>query len=102
VRAAVLVFLLACGGKSAENAGPTCAQVMDHILELTKNQLVGHGDEVKSERAAMVKQCEDRNMPAEARKCLFEAKTLDDISKCRTASGPAEKQRKPLPNRGSN
>ena len=99
MRALVLAMLLACGGK-AESDVPSCAQVMDHILEITRNQLVGHGDEVKSQRAGMVKQCEDRNMAPEIRRCLFQSKTLDDIAKCQGKSAPAEKPRKPLPKPG--
>ena len=78
---ALALAVVACGGKSEPDA-PSCAQVMDHILEITKNQLVGHGDEVKRERAAMVKQCEERNMAPALRTCLFQSKTLDDIAKC--------------------
>jgi hypothetical protein len=83
-----LVFVIACGGKSEPEA-PSCAKVMDHILEITKNQLVGHGDEVKSQRDAMIKQCEERNMAPAMRTCLVEAKTLDDIAKCQ-GKGPSK------------
>jgi hypothetical protein len=93
---AIVFGLAACGGKSEPEA-PSCAQVMDHILEITKNQLVGHGDEVKTQRAAMVKQCEERKLAPALRKCLFESKTLDDIAKCQGKDSPAEKPRKPLP-----
>ena len=93
MRALVLALVIACGGKSESDA-PSCAQVMDHILEITRNQLVGHGDEVKSQRAGMIKQCEDRNMAPDLRKCLFQAKTLDDIAKCQGTSTPKPRPQK--------
>ena len=90
---ALVLALAACGGKSEPDA-PSCAQVMDHVLEVTKNQLVGHGDEVKTQRAAMVKQCEDRKLAPALRKCLYESKTLDDIAKCQGKGSPEPQPRK--------
>lgn len=100
MRLVIVIVLIACGSKS--DPGPTCAQVMDHILEITQQQLVGHGDEIKSQRAAMIAQCEQRNMPAEMRRCLLDSKTRDAIATCHAKDAPFEKPRKPLPKRGSN
>jgi hypothetical protein len=95
--------LVGCGSKAAEDPGPSCAQVMDHILEVTKQQLVGHGDMQLGQRDAMIKQCEERKMPVKTRTCLLAAKTLADIAECRAgkpSGGPP--QRKPeTPRSGS-
>lgn len=81
------LFALACG-KKAEDPGPTCDQVVDHMLEVTKQQMVGHGAELKTQKAAMVKQCEDRKMPAATRRCLVAAKSLPEIAECRAGKKP--------------
>jgi len=101
----VAMLVAACG--KAEDPGPTCAQVTDHMLEVTKQQLVGHGDMVLGQRNAMIAQCESRTMPAQTRKCLVAAKTLDAIAACRAGktdgspTEPFEKPRKPRAPRGS-
>jgi hypothetical protein len=103
IRVLAIAMLFACGSKKSEDPGPSCGQVMDHILEVTQRQLVGHGDELKSQRAAMVQQCEARKMPAEMRKCLLDSKSMDDIAKCKPpesdsgSNAPYEKPRRPLP-----
>jgi len=76
------ISLSACGSKS--DPGPSCEAVVDHMLDITKQQLVGHDNVVfASQKKAMVAQCKTRNMPAETRKCLIGAETISDIAKCR-------------------
>jgi hypothetical protein len=86
----IAMLVAAC---SKPDPGPPCGQVVDHMLEVTKQQLIGHGDALKSQRAQMVKQCEERKMPAETRKCLIAATTLTQIAECRAGdkSGSPEK-----------
>ncbi|MEO8705202.1 MAG: hypothetical protein ABI867_34470 [Kofleriaceae bacterium] len=82
---------------SKSDPGPSCEQVVDHMLEVTKSQLVGHGDGVQSQRAAMVKQCKDRDMPAATRKCLVAATTLTQIAECRAGTTEGKLPEKPAP-----
>lgn len=100
-RALVLVILVGCGGKKDE--GPPCDKVVDHMLEVTKQQLMGHeGANFNSQRKAMVAQCEQRNMTTEMRTCLLGAQTIADIAKCRGGKTDVlEKPRKPRPGAGS-
>jgi small lipoprotein (TIGR04454 family) len=97
LRAALLVILVGCGGKTDE--GPSCDKVVDHMLEVTKTQLSGHeGANFNSQRKAMVAQCETRKMSSEMRTCLVGATTIAEIAKCRgTKSDVIEKPRRPRP-----
>ena len=78
----VAALLVACS-KKKEDAGPTCDQVADNLIAVTKQMLPGHGDQAMGDRKAMVAQCEQRKMPAAQRKCLVAAKTFDELAKCR-------------------
>jgi hypothetical protein len=100
LRVVVLVILVGCGKK---DSGPPCEQVVDHMLEVTKQQLMGHdGANFTQQKKAMVKQCEDRNMTAEVRTCLLAAQTISDIADCRAGKTDVfEKPRKPRPTSGS-
>jgi len=80
----VLIIGVALGACSKKDPGPSCEQVVDHMLEITKQQLVGHDNVVfASQKKAMVAQCESRNMAAEMRTCLLGTQTISDIAKCR-------------------
>ena len=97
----LLVILVGCGGK--KDSGPSCDQVVDHMLEVTKQQLMGHETaNLKSQRKAMVSQCENRNMSGEMRTCLVGAQTITEIARCRGGKTDVlEKQRKPRVGSGS-
>jgi|GEM_PF-3191423 len=102
MRAAVLVVILvACGG--SKDTGPPCDKVVDHMLEVTKTQLMGHdGANLSSQRKAMVAQCESRNMSNEMRTCLLAAVTISEIAKCRGGKTDVlERPRKPRAGSGS-
>ncbi|MBA2545142.1 MAG: hypothetical protein H0V17_36200, partial [Deltaproteobacteria bacterium] len=100
LRAVLLVFLVGCGKKAS---GPTCEQVVEHMLTVTKTQLMGHeGANFTQQKKAMVAQCEQRNYDAETRTCLLTTQTISDIAKCRgTKSDAFEKQRRPRTGSGS-
>jgi hypothetical protein len=100
LRVVVLVILVGCSKKAS---GPSCEQVVEHMLEVTKQQLMGHdGANFTQQKKAMVKQCEDRNMSAEVRTCLLAAQTISDIANCRGGKTDVfEKPRRPRPTSGS-
>jgi hypothetical protein len=93
-------LLIACGGKKDAD-GPTCEQVTDHILEVSKQQMMGHeGINVGGgQRKAMIEQCEKRVMTLEVRTCLMGAKTIAEIATCRGRgkSNVLERPRRPRP-----
>lgn len=71
--------------KPAPDPGPSCAQVVDHMLEVTKQQLTGHGDMELGNRKTMIAQCEQRTLSADQRRCLVAAKDLTAIAACSPA-----------------
>jgi hypothetical protein len=83
----IAVLLVACS-KKKEPAGPSCDQVTDHVLALTKQAVPGHDTVQMGNRKQMIEQCEQRKFPAEMRSCLVASKSLEDLSKCRKASAP--------------
>jgi len=93
-----LVICLIAGCKS--DPGPTCAEVTDHMLEVTKQQVIGHEGMVLGQRDAMIAQCNQREMPAETRRCLLAAKDLPALASCRAGAkvepDPNEKPRRPV------
>ena len=91
LRVVLAIAVLAVSGcaksKKPAEPVPTCAQMTDHMLEITKQQLAGHGDlNLDTQRQGMVDQCEKRNMPPEARKCLMAASTMEAIAACQPRS----------------
>jgi small lipoprotein (TIGR04454 family) len=96
-RAVLLAILVGCGGK--KDSGPSCEKVVDHMLEVTKQQLMGHdGANFSQQKKGMIKQCEDRNYSGEIRTCLVAAQTISDIAKCRGGKTDVfEKPRRPRP-----
>ena len=92
---AIAMVFAGCG--KSTDPGPSCAQVVDHMLEVTKQTLVGHDNMVLGPRDAMIAQCDKRQMPADKRACLMAAKTTAEIGACRANSDPAENQRRRSP-----
>ena len=88
MRILALVVIAACG--KSEPPAPSCTQVTDHILEVSKQQIVGHGDMQLGQRDAMIAQCEARKLPADKRNCLVAAKTLAEIASCKAGDAGAE------------
>ncbi len=82
----IAALLVAC---QKEDPGPPCDKVVDHMLDVTKQQLPGHeGMTMTGERKAMIRQCEQRKYTAQERKCLLEAKGLDGFAACRPTKVP--------------
>lgn len=82
-------FLVACSKK--DNAGPSCDQVVDRMLELTKQMIPGHDPQSLGDRTQMIEQCKQRNMSAEVRACIVAAKNLDELATCHRKGKPAGK-----------
>lgn len=100
----VVALLVVAGCKSD---APSCAQVTDHLLVVTKQQVVGHDTEELANRDVMIAQCEARELSADTRRCLLAARTLTEIAACKAGDATAtpidpksvEKPRKPRPPR---
>jgi hypothetical protein len=89
-------FLVACSKK--DHAGPSCDQVVDRMLELTKQMIPGHDPQSLGDRTQMIDQCKQRNMPAEVRACIVAAKNLDDLATChRKGNSTAKPEAAPPP-----
>lgn len=88
-------FLVGC----KEDKGPPCEQVVEHMLEVTKQAMPGHDPGALGDRKAMVDQCEKRNMPSKLRKCLMSATSMAGFAECqpKSKSKPAPAPTRPLP-----
>ena len=94
-----LVMLVAC---NKADPGPSCTQVVDHVLEVTKSVLPGHETVgMVGDRKASIAQCEARKLPREARICLAAAKTLDGFGDCYKAAGLGGPKPPPAVDRGT-
>jgi hypothetical protein len=77
---ALALVLVAC---NKDDPGPSCAQVVDHVLEVTKQALPGHETVgALGDRKSSIDQCEARKLPKQTRQCLLAAKTLDGFGEC--------------------
>lgn len=93
----VLLVLVVAGCKK-EPPPPTCEQISDHMLEVTKLAMPGHDPSYLGDRKAMVAQCEKRNLSREVRNCLMKATTLEGLGACQAGSKKPEPQpTRPLP-----
>ena len=87
----VLSLVAACGGKkSDDDTAPTCAQVVDHMLVITKQEMIaGHDGMGGKMKAQMVAQCETgpSAMSAELRHCVINAKDVNALGECTAKTG---------------
>ncbi|MBS1124209.1 MAG: hypothetical protein H6Q90_6437 [Deltaproteobacteria bacterium] len=91
-------------GCSKPDPGPSCTLITDHMLEVTKQEILGHGDELLGQRTQLIASCEQRQWSADQRRCLMAAKDLAGFAACRAGpapDAPAEKPRKPRTPAGS-
>lgn len=90
-RLAFVLLLAACSKKAAEDKGPTCAEVTDHVLEIARIAYPGHGDMgANGNRQAQIEQCEARKVPAAERRCMIAAKSMEALAQCRRPSMSTE------------
>ena len=87
----VASFAIAC----QKDQGPACSQVVDHILDVTKQGLTGHGNEELGNRKQMIEHC-DKTLSKAARTCIAAAKDLEGLAGCRTLE-PAAPRDLPRP-----
>lgn len=80
----VALGLAACGRDNA--SAPSCDQVVDHLLDVTKQQLAGHGSAELGRRDDMIAQCKELDLPAGKRACLVGAKTLTELAACKVGA----------------
>src|SRR5690348_11477829 len=76
----IAVLVVAACHKS--DPGPTCDQVVDHMLDVTKQVMLGHNAMTKDIRKQLVDQCVARNLPKDARECMMAAKDPTSLSAC--------------------
>jgi hypothetical protein len=97
-RIVLVVLLAACSKKAAEEKVPTCAEVTDNMLKIVQSQYPGHGDMGgMGNRESAIQQCESRNMPANEKRCIVNAKNVEDLGACRRASMPKGSAAPPTP-----
>jgi hypothetical protein len=78
----VLLAAVISAGCSKSDEGPSCDQVVDSMMAVTKIAMTGHGDMELQNKKQMVDQCIARKLTADQRRCLVAAKTLDAIATC--------------------
>jgi hypothetical protein len=87
--AIAVLGLAACGSKKKkEDAGPSCEQVVDHMLVVMKSGLTGHGSVELGNKKQMLDQCESRKLSAEQRKCMLAAKDVVTLANCSAPPRP--------------
>ncbi len=69
--------------KKAEDKGPACPEVVDHMVVVMREGLKGHESVNLGDRTQMIEQCEKRNMSAAERRCMATAKDLATLASCR-------------------
>lgn len=79
-RCSLIVLVVAACKK--EPLPPSCEQITDHMLEVTKQALPGHDPSELGDRKAMIAQCEKRNLTREQRNCLMKAPSLPALGEC--------------------
>ena len=85
--------------KKAEDKGPQCPEVVDHMVIVMREGLKGHESVNLGDRTQMIDQCVKRNMSAAERRCMATAKDLAALASCRPKkTAPPEAQ---LPAQGS-
>ena len=76
-----LIVLAACQ-KKQEDPGPSCEQLTDHMLQVTRQSLLGHEAMSKNIRAQSIAQCEQRHLTKVTRVCMMAAKDTAGLVEC--------------------
>lgn len=101
MRALLIALVLATGcAKKKADPGPSCAQVVDHMMVVMKQGMAGHDSVELANRQQMIDQCEQRKLSAKERRCMAEAKDLSALASCRPAK-PRPAPTRPLPTGGA-
>lgn len=101
-RSSALVVLLLCAACSKkDDPGPPCDRVVDHMLDVTKQTLLGHESMTADLKRQMIAQCQQRNYSKDVRECLLAAKDPAELAACsrgnRPATPPPSPANPPLP-----
>jgi hypothetical protein len=78
----VLVLALTAACHNSDDDGPSCAKVMDHVLDLMKSTQGGHGGMNIGSRETMISTCEQRHMPSDVRSCMLNSKDITGLANC--------------------
>jgi hypothetical protein len=99
MRVLLLALLVAsgCSKKKAEDNGPACPEVVDHMVKVMREGLKGHESVNLGDRDQMIDQCEKRNMTAQERRCMLTAKDLGALASCRPNKQPPPATKPPIP-----
>ena len=85
----IAALLVAC----KKDPGPSCDQISDHMLDVTKQAMPGHDPSYLGDRKAMIEQCTKRNLTRDQRTCMMKATTLPELGAC----GPKKPAASPTP-----
>jgi len=89
MRATLFALLAVVAACKKADPPPACPQVVDHMLEVMKTGLTGHGNLELGNRKQMIDQCEQRKLSATERRCMLAAKDLPALASCRAQPTPA-------------
>lgn len=88
-RLALLVAVVAAAACNKDDPPPSCAQVVDHMSQVTKIGLMNmHSGAQRNTRDLDIQFCEQKNFSRQARECLIAAKDIDGIAKCHALVPP--------------
>jgi hypothetical protein len=95
-----VISATACS-KKAEDKGPACPEVVDHMVVVMRAGLKGHESVNLGDRTQMIEQCEKRKMSAAERRCMATAKDLAALASCRPNKTPPPAAMPPAPAPGA-
>jgi hypothetical protein len=75
----IMLFAASC---HKQDPGPTCDQIVDNLLKVTKQVMAGHPGMAGGDRGALLAHCAKRQLAPEVRQCLATAPSLDAIAAC--------------------
>lgn len=75
-----LIVLAAC--QKQEDPGPSCTQLTDHMLQVTRQSLLGHEAMSKNIREQSIAQCEQRHLTKATRVCMMAANDTAGLVEC--------------------
>lgn len=83
----LLLLGLVAGCHRTADQQPSCAELTEHLYEVTKIAYPGHGEAMEmGNRKADIAACEQRKPAADERRCIMAAKDLAQVATCRKAA----------------